>query len=331
MKNLFRRHETFVALIIIVLSILIGAINPAFFSLENLFDLLKSSVVMGIFAIGVLIVLISGGIDISFPAIGAFCLYVTGKIVLAYDYKGTILVGFLIAGIIGLFWGLFNAVFIAFFKLPTLIVTLGTASAIRGFQLSVLSLFIGTRIITHLPKGWVRFSKMHLIQITMADGSKIRLSMAIVLLVIFALLAWFLLKYTMLGRGIYAIGGDRIAAERAGFNITRIQFFIYGVVGFLSGIAGVTHASLIRIGNPFDLIGTELTVIAAVVLGGASITGGRGSVLGTILGIFLIVIMNNSLILLGISSYWQKVVIGLIIITSTGITAYQTKKKRERV
>lgn len=331
MKHLFRHHEIFVALIIIVLSIVIGTINPAFLSLENVFDLLKSSVVMGIFAIGVLIVLISGGIDISFPAIGAFCLYVTGKIVVAYDYEGTVLVGFIIAGILGLFWGLFNAVFIAFFKLPTLIVTLGTASAIRGFQLSILSLLIGTRIITHLPKGWVQFSRMYMLQMTMEDGSKVRLSMAVVLLIIFVLFAWFLLRYTMLGRGIYAIGGDRVAAERAGFNIIQIQFFIYGFVGFLSGIAGVTHASLIRIGNPFDLIGTELTVIAAVVLGGASITGGRGTVLGTVLGVFLVVIMNNSLILLGISSYWQKVVIGLIIIISTGITAYQAKKKREGI
>ena len=104
MKDIFRHHETFVALIIIVLSTVIGTINPAFFTLENLFDLLKSSVVMGIFAIGVLIVLISGGIDISFPAIGAFCLYVTGKILVAYDYNGPVLVGFLIAGLLGLFW-----------------------------------------------------------------------------------------------------------------------------------------------------------------------------------------------------------------------------------
>jgi simple sugar transport system permease protein len=327
-KIIFRYYEIFIALIILILSLVIGAINPAFFSLENLFDLLKSSVVIGIFAIGVLIVLISGGVDISFPAIAAFCLYVTGKIVLAFDYQGTILVGFLIAGLLGLCWGLFNAVFISFFKLPTLIVSLGTASAIRGFQLSVLSLLIGTKIITHLPKGWVEFSKLSLLTVTKADGSEANLSLAVVLFFIFALFAWFLLHYTMLGRGIYAIGGDRVAAERAGFDITRIQFFIYGFVGFLAGIAGVTHAALIRIGNPFDLIGTELTVIAAVVLGGASILGGRGSVLGTVLGVFLIVMMNNSLILLGISSYWQKVAVGLIIIGSTGLTAYQARKQR---
>jgi simple sugar transport system permease protein len=244
---------------------------------------------------------------------------------LTSPYKGTVLVGFLIAGLIGLLLGLFNAVFISYFKLPTLIVTLGTANAFRGFMLA----FIGTRIITNLPKGWVRFSRSTLIEVTQDDGSKFFLSSAVILLLLFILFAWVLLRYTMLGRGIYAIGGDRIAAERAGFNITRIQFFIYGFVGFLSGIVGVTHASLIRNANPFDLVGSELTVIAAVVLGGASITGGRGSVLGTVLGIFLIVIMNNSLILLGIPSYWQKVVIGLIIIISTGSTAYQSRKKRE--
>ena len=330
MKKLFHKHETVVALILIVFALIIGLVNPAFFTLENLFDLLKSSVVMGIFAIGVLIVLISGGIDISFTAIAAFCMYVTGQILkgtllLTTPYQGTVLAGFLIAGLMGLLLGLLNALFISYFKLPTLIVTLGTANAFRGFMLA----FIGTRIITNLPQGWIQFSRMSLFETSTADGTHIGLSAAVILLLMFLAIAWVLLNYTMLGRGIYAIGGDRVAAERAGFNINRIQFFIYGFVGFLSGIVGVTHASLIRNANPFDLVGSELTVIAAVVLGGASITGGRGSVLGTVLGVFLLVIMNNSLILLGIPSYWQKVVVGLIIIISTGSTAYQHKKKRE--
>ena len=330
MKKLLAKHETIVAIILVVLSLIIGLVNPTFFTLENIFDLLKSSVVMGIFGLGVLIVVVSGGIDISFTAIAAFAMYVTGQILigkigLSAPYRGTILVGFAIAGVLGLLLGLVNATFISYFRLPTLIVTLGTNSAFRGFMLA----FIGTRIITILPDGWIRFSRMTLLEIPTSEGSPARLSIAIVLLIIASILIWLLLKYTMLGRGIYAIGGDRVAAERAGFNIPRIQFFIYGLVGFLAGIAGVTHASLIRTANPFDLVGSELTVIAAVVLGGTSITGGRGSVLGTLLGVLLIVVMNNSLILMGVSSYWQKVVIGLIIILSTGSTAYRAKKKRE--
>ena len=330
MKKLFAKHETIVALILVSLSLIIGLINPTFFTLGNLFDLLKSSVVMGIFGLGALIVIVSGGIDISFTAIAAFSMYVTGqilvgKLILSAPYRGTILVGFLIASIIGLLLGLLNATLISSFRLPTLIVTLGTGSTFRGFMLA----FIGTRIITILPDGWVRFSRMSLISTTAEDGTPVKLSVAILMLIVTSILIWLLLKYTLLGRGIYALGGDRVAAERAGFNIPRIQFFIYGLVGFLSGIAGVIHASLIRTANPFDLVGSELTVIAAVVLGGTSITGGRGSVPGTLLGVFLIVVMNNSLILMGVSSYWQKVVIGLIIIFSTGSTAYRAKKKRE--
>ncbi len=330
MKKLFHSHEGIVAFILIMLALVIGIINPVFFTLENLFDLLKSSVVMGILGLGALIVLVSGGIDISCTAIAAFSMYVTGQILkgnllLSSPYKGTILTAILIAGVIGLCLGLINATFISSFKLPTLIVTLGTANAFRGFMLA----FIGTRIITNLPRGWVRFSRMSLIKTSTPDGTPVRLSLSVIVLVLCIILVWFLLRYTMLGRGIYAIGGDQVAAERAGFSIPRIQFFIYGFVGFLSGIVGVIHASLIRTANPFDLVGSELTVIAAVVLGGTSITGGRGSVLGTMLGVFLIVVMNNSLILMGVPSYWQKVVIGLIIIISTGSTAYRHKKKKE--
>ncbi len=115
-------------------------------------------------------------------------------------------------------------------------------------------------------------------------------------------LVWLLLDFTMLGRGIYALGGSREAAERAGFNIRRIQYFIYGTVGLLAGIAGIIYASLNRQANPQELVGTELNVIAAVVLGGASLTGGRGTVIGSLLGVALVVIMNNSLVLIGVPS-----------------------------
>jgi simple sugar transport system permease protein len=139
--------------------------------------------------------------------------------------------------------------------------------------------------------------------------------------VLAAVAVWLILRYTMPGRGVYALGGSPVAAERAGFNIRRVQFFIYGFVGLLSGTAGVVHASTMRNANPFDLVGMELLVIAAVVLGGANIAGGSGTVVGTILGVFLLVIINNSLILLRIPSYWQKVAIGLVILVSTGVTA----------
>ena len=133
-----------------------------------------------------------------------------------------------------------------------------------------------------------------------------------------------------MARGIYALGGSREAAERAGFNIPRIQYFIYGTVGFLAGIGGIIYASLNRQANPQELVGSELNVIAAVVLGGASITGGRGTVIGTILGVVLVVTMNTSLILIGVPSEWQRVVIGLIILIGTGLPALQAQRSAKR-
>jgi len=295
----------------------IGLANPVFYSLSNLFDLCKSSTVVGLFALGVLVVLVSGGIDVSFAAIGAFSMYVTSRTLLALDFHGSAVIAFLLAGIIGLSLGLFNAVFVAFFRLPTLIVTLGSASLFRGLLLG----FIGTTIVNNLPEGMVRFSKLTMWNSTLANGTTTGLSWSFLLFVLAALLVGLLLQRTMLGRGIYAMGGNLVAAERAGFNIRRRQLFIYGFVGLLSGVAGIVHACTMRNANPFDLVGMELNVIAAVVLGGAGITGGRGTVLGTVLGVFLIVTINNSLILLDVPSYWQKVVTGLVILVSTGITA----------
>jgi simple sugar transport system permease protein len=130
----------------------------------------------------------------------------------------------------------------------------------------------------------------------------------------------------MLGRGIYAIGGDINAAERSGFNVAKIQFFIYCYVGFLAGIAGILHISLIRYSNPTYIVGTELGVIAAVVLGGSRITGGSGTIIGTIMGVAMVTILNNSLILVGLSSYWNNFFVGLIIIVSVSITSYQSKR-----
>ena len=120
--------------------------------------------------------------------------------------------------------------------------------------------------------------------------------------------------------------------ERAGFNITRIQYFIYCYVGFLAGIMGVMHVSMIRYSNPLYIVGDELHVIAAVVLGGARITGGSGSLLGTMLGVAMIVVLQKNLVLIGLSSYWQQFFVGLIIIVGVSITYYQSlRRSNQRV
>ncbi len=321
MTRLLRSNEALVAITIVALCLYIGLRNPAFFTVGNLFDLLRSSAVLGIFAMGVLIVIISGGIDVSFTAIGVFALYSTTKLLLAFAPGAPMIVAFIIAAIIGLGLGLINAFFIARFKLPTLIVTLGTLSMFHGFLLFA----IGNQIIRDIPPSMTAFARSALVTVPMTRGVA-NLHPAILITLAVSIGVWFLLRYTMLGRGIYALGGSAEAAARAGFNIPRIQYFIYGFVGLLSGIAGMTFGALNRQANPQDIVGLELNVIAAVVLGGAYLTGGRGSVVGTLLGVALVVIANNSLILIGVPTVWQRVVVGAIIIIGTGIPAIQARR-----
>ena len=327
MHRLVRTHEFVVLCVLVVLCIVIGLINPAFWSLANAFSLLKGTVIMGILSLGVLIVIVSGNIDISFTAIAAFAMYCASKVMLAVFPDGSLLFALALAGAMGVALGAVNGLFVAFFRMPALIVSLGTASAIRGFMLA----FIGVRIINNLPDAYIDFSRSSLIELTDSSGRVASLPMALVIFVVLIALVWFLLSYTMLGRSIFALGGDQVATERAGFNIRRIQLFIFCTVGFLSGIAGVLHSTYMRNANPFDIVGSELDVIAAVVLGGASITGGKGSVFGTVIGVVFIVVIQNSLILAGIPSYWQRVVTGLIIVLSTAATALRARAEARAI
>jgi len=322
MRYTIRNNEYWLGLTVFGLSILIGLINPVFFSVANLFDLLRSTIVIGIFAMAVLMVILSGDIDVSFTAVAVFSMYVTVKVFNAVGLEGPIFLLFAAAGSVGLVLGLINAFFTSRFNLPALIVTLGTLSLYRGFLL----FFIGSVLIRDIPGAMTAFSRSNLISVESLGGAVSGLHTGVLLLMFVVLVVWLILRYTAVGRGIYAMGGDREAAVRAGFNLRRIKVFIYGFVGLLSGTAGLAFGALNRQASPFDIVGSELDVIAAVVIGGAQITGGRGTVGGTLLGVCLVVILNNSLILVGIPSVWQKVVIGLVIIIGTGIPAYQNRK-----
>ena len=327
-RKLLRKHEFIIAILLIVVIISIGLVNPNFWSLANFFSLLRSATIMGIFSMGVLIVLISGGIDVSFTGIAIFSMYTTVTILVNNNYEGGLLLPFVISGIMGLFLGLINGLIIGVFKLSTLIVTLGTLSVYRGAML----FFVGSNYFNQaeLPVAIKEYARASVFTVNTASGMT-GLHPTFFILAFLALVVWYVLKYTMLGRSFYAMGGDRESAERAGFNILQTQLVIYGFVGLISGIGGMIVGSLFRQANPFSIVGTELDVIAAAVLGGASIAGGRGSVFGTLLGVVLITIANNSLVLLGIPSEWQRVVVGFFIILGTVIPIAQESLSKRRI
>ena len=263
LQRILSRNETLVSLILVAFCAVTAWLEPSFLSLPTLFDLLRNGIVTAMLAVGVLLVLASGGIDVSFTAIAAFAMYVGTKSMIVFGMGDSILVAFLVAGGIGLLLGLINGFFIATLRLPTLIVTLGTLSVFQGFLLT----FIGTELITAVPNGMRDFSRTMLFRLTEPNGTIISLPIAFLLVVVAAALTWFLLNRTMLGRSIYALGGAPELALRVGVNVVAVQYFVYAYVGVLSSVTGIVHASLARVANPFDLVGLELSVIAAVVLG----------------------------------------------------------------
>jgi len=165
-----------------------------------------------------------------------------------------------------------------------------------------------------------------LFSFTAADGYDYGLSLPIITLLVVVTLTGFIMNKTSIGRMIYAMGGNREAASRMGFGIFKMQLFVYGYMGLMSGVAGVVQSATVLTVAPDSLLGYELTVLAAVVLGGTSIVGGRGTLLGTLLGVILLAMIQNGLNLLGISSYWHTVVTGVVIVTSISMTAWSQRK-----
>lgn len=306
-----------VALILLVV-LGMGLVEPSFWSMQTLFNAVRSALVDLTLALGVLVVMISGGIDVSFTAIAIFGGYATVFLMTGLGADG-MLWPFLVAAGIGVVLGSLNAAVVGGFRLPTLITTLGTGGAIRG----VLIAFIGSETINILPRGLESLARAQLVDVRGAQ-----LSPLVIPVVLLCVALALLLRGTVLGRSVYAVGGDIESARRIGVRLGRTHTFVYLCAGLLAGIGGLLHVVLSRQANPYDLVGSELDVIAAVVIGGASIFGGRGSVLGTVLGVVLIAVIDNSLVQLGVPSAWQRLAVGLLVLG--GVTLQVLGRRRHR-
>lgn len=303
--------------LIAILCIIISVLNPAFLQVQTLFDLARAITVPGIFALSVFVVLAAGGIDVSFTAIGACGLYITTTVLLGVAPDAPLAVAALMAVVIGGGLGLINGALVDSFKAPSLIVTIGTQYLFRGALLA----FVGSIWLNDLPPAIDQFGKSSLISFKSDAGVMTSLPVAVLALVFLSGVTWYILNRTLMGRAIFAAGGNLLITERLGFSVRRVHLFVFAYAGALAGLGGLIHCSATRIANPFDLVGTELDVIAAVVLGGASIEGGRGSVVGVLLGTVLVTLIKTNLILIGVPSTWQKVVVGMIVLIASGIFA----------
>ena len=307
---LLRHPEAFTLLLVLLVAGVVGTINPSFFQIGTLFDVLRSATVVGLFALGVLVVLASGGIDVSFTAIAALTMYSLVKVVLLVWPAAPVALILLAGALAGAALGALNGYLVHVLSAPSLIVTIGTQYLYRGILLT----FVGTVFFMDIPVSMDAFGRSALMTIPIDNDAVAVLPVFVLVLAAAAVLTWVILTRTLMGRAVYAMGGSLPIAERLGYNLRRVHVFVFGYAGLLAGIAGIVHVSSNRLANPFDLVGMEMDVIAAVVLGGARITGGSGSVAGTLLGILLVTLINNVLILAGVPSTWQKVIIGAFIL-----------------
>ena len=326
-KRLTSTNEFYIFLVIIALFAVVCVINPVFFSAYSVVSVLKTCIEPLIYAIGAYLVIVSGGIDVSVAGIGAFSMFTTTKILYNMGYSGSVALAYVLAVCFGALLGMINGLLISRVKILPMIATLGMNSVING----VMLFFIGSREISNVPAGILKAGRSYLFTVYNARGVAAPLSTTVFVAIGLLLIMFLFLRYTILGRNIFAIGGDTNSAMRSGINVANTQLLVYMLAGAIYGLGGMVHTVTYVNSNPMDLIGQEMITIAAVIIGGARITGGHGTLTGCVLGVILIQLINNCLNTIGIPSYWQRFAVGMVLVIGTSLTAYQALREKRRL
>lgn len=282
-----------------------------FLSWQNLSIVAQQASVNSVLAAGMTFVILTGGIDLSVGSILAASAMVGLIGSIGYGYLG--LVGALVAGLV---IGLGNGALIAFVRLPPFIVTLGSLTAIRGF-----ARLLGndtTVFNASLPFDWIGNNSLTI--------GPVAIPWLIIIAFLVILGSWLILRRTVLGVHIYAVGGNESAARLSGIKVWAVLLFVYGASGLLAGLGGVMQAARLYAANGLQLGQSyELDAIAAVIVGGTSFVGGIGSIWGTLVGALIIAVLNNGLILLGVSDVWQYIIKGAVIIGAVALDRYRLR------
>jgi ribose transport system permease protein len=281
------------------LVVVLWALTPHFLTVSNLLNVAEQSTIIAIIAVGMTFVIITAGIDLSVGSVLAFA----GVVMASALHRGLPLPVALMVGLgTGLLCGLVNGLLITIGRLPPFIATLGMMSVARGSAL----MFTEGRPISGFSEGFR----------SLATGEVLRVPAPVVIMVVVYAVAYFVLRRTKLGRYTYAIGGNEEAALLSGINVKLYKTMVYGLAGMLSGLAAILLTARLNSAQPIAGMNYELDAIAATVIGGTSLLGGEGTVVGTLIGALIMAVLRNGLNLLGVSSFIQQVVIGSVIIVA---------------
>ncbi|AOQ23490.1 Ribose import permease protein RbsC [Moorella thermoacetica] len=302
-------QESGLVIPLVFLILLIGFINPAFYSYENIINIFRNTAFTFIVAVAMTFVLIAAGLDLSVGSVIALGGVVTG---IALKAGIPVPVAMILGLLLGVAIGLINGFIIVKFGIPSLIVTLGMLYMARG---AVLVLTQGAPVYP-LPKAFN----------VIGQGDLAGIPYVVLIAAVIGIIGHLVLTRTTYGRAVYAVGGNAETARLSGININRINLSVYVLTGVASALTGMLMAGRLASAQANAGAGWELQVIAAVIIGGTSMFGGSGSILGSLLGAFFMNVIATGMILMRISAYWQDLVIGAIIVLAVGIDQYRRRK-----
>jgi ribose transport system permease protein len=304
-KDIIRRYGILIGLIGLITAFSI--LSERFFTISNMLIVMRQTSIVAFLAVGMSFVIIGAGIDLSVGSVLAF----SGAVGAGVMQNGGIFFGILAGLALGTALGAFNGIVITKLKIPAFIATLAMMAIARGGTL----VYTDGRPITGLPSSFAFLGRGYIGNVPFP----------IILMLIIFILAYIILKLTRFGRYVYATGGNINAARASGIKVDNVIISTFAISGFLSGLTGMVLASRLNSAQPTAGVGYELDAIAAVVLGGTNLFGGEGELWGTLVGAFIMGILNNGLNMLNVSSFYQQVVKGIVILIA--VTVAQSGKK----
>ena len=307
-KNNINKYAIYI--VFVVVCVLLAIVEPAFVSKGNILNVLRQISITGYIAVGMLMVIITGGIDLSAGVMVGLCASIGADF--AHTGQNPI-VGVLVGVGLGALCGAISGGLISYLKLPAFIATLGVKLMVNGAAL----VYTDGHPTTNLSEGFL----------FIGGGSILGIPVPVWILVICLAVGGFLLKCTKFGRYVYAIGGNELAAQLSGVNVKLVKLAVYVLSGLFAGLSGVVLASRVSAGSPVAGLNYEMDAITICVIGGCSLSGGSGTIGGTIAGMLLIGVITNGMNLMNISSYWQLIVKGVIIVLAVIFDMYSKKRK----
>lgn len=328
-QQILLKGRAFIALILVV--IVFTSLSPQFMSTENLVIMSKHVAINALLAIGMTFIILTGGIDLSVGSIVGMTAMIAGGLIneginipqmgiIIYPHTWMIV---LISLLVGTLTGALTGVIITRFNVAPFIATLGTMYVARGVAGLRNNGYTFPNIIGRPEFGNTGFEQL-------GSGDFLGINYSIWLMIVFAIIAYIVTKKVPFGRHVYSIGGNERAAELSGVRINRTKVIVYSISGFFSALVGLIIASQLVAAHPATGDTFEMNAIAAVVLGGTSLAGGRGGIGGSMIGAFVIGVLNDGLVMMGVSSFWQKVIKGAVIVLAVIIDQMQARMQ-ERI